>query len=321
METSAREPEELLTRSRRRPEGRVPPRGLGLPRVSARTFRALCIAALGAIVFVTITGATVRLTGSGLGCADWPNCGDQFLPKKGFHPVVEFSNRGVGILVGLTTLLAALAALGVPGLPRKLFWGAIALPLSVLLQGVLGGITVLTELHPLVVMGHFLLSLAAVALGAVVALWAHWHVAGEPSRECPRWLAWLAVAGTPFLAALVITGALVTAAGPHSGGEDIARFGTLERALDVHVAVTAVFGVGFAILLVALWLERARLHPELALGLGLLALFGGQMAVGEIQWSNRLPWWLVLIHVTIATTIFLGMSVLAARLVQRRRRA
>jgi cytochrome c oxidase assembly protein subunit 15 len=318
MEARTGEREELVESPRPRRDRRVPA-GLRLPQVTARTFRALCVAALGAIVFVTITGATVRLTGSGLGCADWPNCGDQFLPEKGFHPIVEFSNRGVGILVGVTTLLAALAAFRVEALPRRLFWGAVALPVSVLLQGVLGGITVLTELHPLIVMGHFLLSLAAVALAVVVVLWAQWLVVGTPPRDCPRWLAWLALAGTPFLAALVTTGAFVTAAGPHSGGRDIERFGTLERSLDVHVTATAVFGVGFAVLLVVLWVHRARLRSELGLGLGLLALFGGQMAVGEIQWSNQLPWWIVLIHVTLATLIFLGMAALATRLVQRRR--
>jgi cytochrome c oxidase assembly protein subunit 15 len=295
--------------------------GLRLPRVSARVFRALCVAAFAAIVFVSITGATVRLTGSGLGCADWPNCGDQFFPEKSFHSLVEFSNRGVGIAVGVTTLLAAVAVFRVEGIPRKLFWGALALPVSVLLQGVLGGITVLTELHPLIVMGHFLLSLAAIALGVVVVLWSHWFAAGEPTRECPRPLAWLALAGTPFLAALVTTGAFVTAAGPHSGGEDIPRFGDLERALDVHVASTAVFGVGFLVLLVWLWRCRDRLRPELLLALGLLGLLIGQMVVGEVQWDNRLPWWMVLVHVSLATSIFAGAAALVARLVARRQRA
>ena len=129
-----------------------------------------CAVALGAIVFVTITGATVRLTGSGLGCDNWPRCGDTFLPPKSFNSLVEFSNRGVGIAVGIATVIAALAALRVRNLPRWLLWGTIALPLSVAAQGVLGGITVLTELHPLIVMGHFLLSVAAIALAVVVAI-------------------------------------------------------------------------------------------------------------------------------------------------------
>jgi cytochrome c oxidase assembly protein subunit 15 len=168
-------------------------------------------------------------------------------------------------------------------------------------------------------MWHFLLSLASTALGVTVLLWAHYRVAGEPPRDSPRPLAWLALAGAPVLAALVVTGAFVTAAGPHSGGEDIPRFGNLEDALYVHVRATAVFGIGFAVLLVALWRFRDRLRGELFLALGLLALMVGQMVVGEAQWDNQLPWWLVLIHVTLATVIFGGMTWLAARLVQRRR--
>jgi cytochrome c oxidase assembly protein subunit 15 len=294
--------------------------GLRVARVSPAVFRSLTIAALAAMVMVTITGATVRLTGSGLGCSNWPRCGTGFFPEKDFHPLIEFGNRGVGFAVGIVTLAAAAAAFRVDGLPRKLFWGAIALPVSVLLQGVLGGITVLTDLNPPIVMGHFLLSLAAVSLGVVVVLWAHWFATAEPATTSPRPLAWLALAGVPVLLALVVTGAFVTAAGPHSGGVGIRRLGNLEDALYVHVRATAVFGVGFLLLLAALARLRDRLRPELVLALGMLGVIGGQMAVGEIQWRERLPWWLVLIHVTLATAVFAGMTALAARLVQRRRR-
>lgn len=291
-----------------------------LPRVSPSAFRGFCAVALGAIVFVTITGATVRLTGSGLGCDDWPNCGATFLPPKSFNSLVEFSNRGVGIAVGIATVLAALAALRVRSLPRWLLWGAIALPLSVAAQGVLGGITVLTELHPLIVMGHFLLSVAAIALAIIVLLGAHWFVAGRPERTVPRWLAWLGVALVPLLLGLVVTGAFVTAAGPHSGGEDIPRFGNLETAAYIHVRATAAFGIGFLVLLAALWRSRRPLRVELQLAGAVLAVLAGQMVVGEVQWRNHLvPWWLILIHVTLATAVFAGMTLLATRLVGRAR--
>lgn len=289
-----------------------------LPQLSPAAFRGFSALALGAIVFVTISGATVRLTGSGLGCADWPNCGDTFLPPKSFNSLVEFSNRGVGIAVGIATVLAALAALRVRNLPRWLLWGTIALPLSVAAQGVLGGITVLTELHPLIVMGHFLLSVAAIALAIVLLLGAHWFATGRPERAAPRWLAWLAVALVPLILGLVVSGAFVTAAGPHSGGEDIPRFGDLETAAYIHVRVTAAFGIGFLVLLAALWRGRAPLRVELRLAGAVLAALVGQMIVGEIQWRNHLvPWWLILVHVTLATAVFAGMTLLAARLVGR----
>jgi cytochrome c oxidase assembly protein subunit 15 len=121
------------------------------------------------------------------------------------------------------------------------------------------------------------------------------------------------------LLALVVTGAFVTAAGPHAGGQDIPRVGNLEDALYVHVRATAVFGIGFLVLVAALlWLRRA-LRPELVLALALLAVLLGQMAVGEVQWRNQLPWWLVLLHVSLATVVFGSMTGLAARLVARRR--
>ncbi len=128
----------------------------------------------------------MRLTDSGLGCENWPRCGESFLPEKEYHSLVEFGNRVVGFAVGITTLVAAVAAFRVPGLPRWLLWGAVALPFTVLAQGILGGITVLFELHPLIVMGHFLLSLVALALAIVVAprgtrLRAR-GVGGEPAR-------------------------------------------------------------------------------------------------------------------------------------------
>jgi cytochrome c oxidase assembly protein subunit 15 len=292
-----------------------------LPRVSPIAFRGFCAAALAAIVFVTITGATVRLTDSGLGCEDWPNCGDQFLPPASFHSLVEFSNRAVGVAVGITTVVAGLAAFLVQGLPRRLFWGALALPGTVLAQGVLGGFTVLSGLHPLVVMGHFLLSLAAVAIGVLVVLGAHWFAVGHPERTAPRWLMWLSVALWPVLVALAVTGAFVTAAGPRSGGESIERFGDLENAIYVHVRATAAFGIGFLILAVALWRLRTHLRPELFIVGGMLAALVVQMVVGEVQWRNELPWWLVLIHVTLATAVVACLTLLTGRLVGRARRA
>jgi cytochrome c oxidase assembly protein subunit 15 len=305
-----------------RTRSRQPASWLRIPHVSPAFFRACCALALAAIVFVTITGATVRLTGSGLGCENWPRCGDTFLPPKSFNSIVEFSNRGVGVAVGIATILAALAAFRVRNLPRWLLAGAIALPLSVLAQGILGGITVLTELHPLIVMGHFLLSLAAVALGVVVLLAAHWFAAGRPERAVPRWLVWLGAGLLPLLVALVITGAFVTAAGPHSGGEDIPRFGDLETAVYVHVRVTAAFGIAYLVLLAALFRLRGLLRVEWLAAVAVLVLLLGQMVVGELQWRNHLiHWWLILIHVALATAVFGAMTLLAARLVGRARRA
>jgi len=289
-----------------------------LPAVSPRAFAGLAWATLAAMFVVTVTGATVRLTGSGLGCANWPRCGDTFLPPKSFHSLVEFSNRGVGVAVGVVSLLAALGAWRVQGLPRWLFWGAVALPGTILLQGVLGGITVLVDLHPLIVMGHFLVSLLAVALAVAVVLGARTFAVGAPAPAVPARLALLGAALVSILLALVVAGAFVTAAGPHSGSVGIRRFGSFDDAVYVHVRASAVFGIGFLLLLVWLYRLGEAVRPELRLGLGALGLLLAQAAVGETQYRTHLPWWLVLVHVALATAVFAAMTALAWRLVERR---
>jgi heme a synthase len=286
-----------------------------LPGVSLGVFRGLTYAALGALLLIVVSGATVRLTASGLGCENWPRCGETFLPEKDFHALVEFGNRVVGILVGIVTLLAAGAAWRVERLPRWLVWTATALPITVLAQGVLGGITVVFELHPLIVMAHFLLSLVAIAVAVLVLLGARGLNDGEGPAPAA---AALALAAVPSALVLVVTGALVTAAGPHSGGEEIARFGNLLDAVHVHIGATAVFGITFVVLVAAL--AASRLRAELALAGAVLALLLVQMAIGEVQWRNGLPWGLVLVHVALATLVWTGVVAIAGRLALRSRR-
>lgn len=286
--------------------------------VSPALFEWFAYAALAALFLIVVSGATVRLTGSGLGCENWPNCGDTFLPPKDYNALIEFGNRVAGFVVGLTTLAAAVAGFRVPGMPRWLLWSAVALPFTVLAQGVLGGITVLLELHPLIVMGHFLLSLLALALAVVVMLGAR-DLARSAAQEKPLGSAWLALALVPAAAALVVSGTLVTAAGPHSGGEEIVRFGNIIEAVHIHIGATAVFGIVFLALLALLIAERRRARVELCLAGVALALLLAQMAVGEVQWREALPWGLVLVHVTLATAVWVTVVALAARLVLRHR--
>ena len=290
------------------------------PAVSARAFRLAAALALVALFLVVVTGATVRLTGSGLGCENWPRCGETVLPAKDFNAYVEFGNRVVGFGVGLATLFAAWAAWRA-GVRGRLFAAALGLPFLVLAQGILGGITVVYELHPLIVMGHFLLSLGAIALAILVLLGADGLVERRPLADVPRWLRLVGAALVPVALVLVVTGTLVTAAGPHSGGEGIQRFGNLEEAIEVHVGATAIFGIGFLVVMAALFRRRARAGRESAAAAALFLLLVLQMVVGEVQWRNQLPWWLVLIHVLLATAVWAAVVVLAVLLAQREPRA
>ena len=286
--------------------------------VSPAAFEWFAYAAFAALFLIVVSGATVRLTGSGLGCENWPSCGETFLPPKDYNAYVEFGNRVAGFVVGLATLAAAAAAFRVPGMPRWLLWSVVALPFTVLAQGVLGGITVMLELHPLIVMGHFLLSLVALAVAVVVVQGARDLVRCATAEE-PIGSAWLALALVPAAAALVVSGTLVTAAGPHSGGEEIVRFGNIVEAVHIHIGATAIFGIAFLGLLAVLVAERRRARVELRLAGIALALLLAQMVVGEIQWREALPWGLVLLHVTLATAVWVVVVALAARIVLRHR--
>jgi cytochrome c oxidase assembly protein subunit 15 len=286
--------------------------------ISAETFALLSYAALAALFLIVVSGATVRLTGSGLGCENWPRCGSSFLPEKNFHALVEYGNRGVGFVVGLVTLAAAIGAIRVERLPRWLLWAAWALPTTVLLQGVLGGITVLVELHPLIVMAHFLLSLLALGVAVVVALGAHDLVRGVVKHP-PLASNWLAVVLVPSAFVLIVTGTLVTAAGPHSGGEKIKRYGLLPDALHIHVGATGIFSIAFVGIVASLLWHRKEARGDLMFAAGVLGLLLVQMTIGDIQWREHLPWPLVLAHVTLATAVWVGVVALAARLLLRSR--
>jgi cytochrome c oxidase assembly protein subunit 15 len=302
-----------------RPAGRLA-RALGRVRsFSPEGFRVAAFVALGSLFVVVVTGAIVRLTASGLGCENWPRCGDTPFPEQEFHALVEFGNRVVAVGALFCTLAAALVARRVAGLPRYLRVGAALVAASVLAQIPLGGLTVVFELHPLLVMSHFLLALAAVGLAVVVALGADRYARGASSRPVSLWVRRLALALVPVALVVVVTGAFATAAGPHSGGAEIERLGVLVDSVYVHVRATAAFGIGFLVLVAALWWSRSVARTELKLALGVLGLILIQMAVGEIQWRNALPWGLVLVHVALATAVWAGIVAIAAQLLARPR--
>lgn len=275
--------------------------------VSPHGFLKLAVASCVVLFLVVTSGAFVRLTGSGLGCENWPSCGDKPYPEQGFHAFVEFGNRMVALVGIVLTLLTWLGSRRVVGLSRDARWAALGAFLVAAAQIPLGGITIALDLHPLAVMSHFLLGLSVVALSVIVVLEAWGLVAGLAAPVGQRWLRQLVTwAGLPCCAALVVTGAVATASGPHPGSsEGVDRLGiAITETVYVHVRVAAAFGIGVLIVGGLLWRQRESFPGILRLwGLVLVALVA-QAILGEVQYRNALPWGLVLVHVFLAATIW-----------------
>ena len=283
--------------------------------LSPAAFRRIATASLLALFVIVSTGAAVRLTGSGLGCESWPGCqSGRLLPEKDYHAYIEFGNRLVGGITILLTLLTAAASLVTPRLERWARGLAVGVFLGTLAQAPLGALTVELHLHPVSVMFHLLLSIVVLGAGVVVVLEARGLEEGHASLSAPRELrlAGLVLAATCFV--LVVSGTFATAAGPHSGGEDVRRFGDATVSVYAHAGVVGIFGVAFVFVLGYLAAFRARWPRLFAAAVALLALLVVQAAVGGIQYHAELPWWLVLVHVALAASVWVVTVALAAQL-------
>jgi cytochrome c oxidase assembly protein subunit 15 len=283
--------------------------------ISTSLFRTLAITSATALWLIVVTGATVRLTSSGLGCESWPGCHQgQPFPANDVHSFIEFGNRLVGGVVIVATLITALAAFRVPALPRFTRWLAVAIFVGSLAQAPLGYFTVRFDLNPFLVISHFLLS--ALVLGAavvllVVALGAE---RGTVPSPVPRELRLAGIGAATGCLVLLVTGTIATAAGPHAGDDDpaIHRLWRLQEAVFAHAVGTAIFGLCFVFMLGYLVSRRSVAPRLLSLALGVLALVGAQIVIGAVQYHSHLPWWLVLIHIATAVSVWAGVVALAA---------
>jgi cytochrome c oxidase assembly protein subunit 15 len=281
--------------------------------VPVELFRWLALGSAAILYAIVVTGATVRLTASGLGCDHWPGCqAGQPFPEKGYHSYIEFGNRLVGaIAIGLT-LIAALAAPRTRALPRFARRLAIGVFLGTLAQAPLGYFTVRFHLNPYLVMSHFLLSALVLAGAVVVALAAIGAVSGVTSPLVPRELQHLGLIAAASCLVLLATGTIVTAAGPHPGDSSkIRRLWRLGSAIYVHAGATAVLAACFVFLLGYLAARRDRSARLFRATVLVLLLLAAQMGIGEAQYRTHLPWWLVLIHVGIGGAVWTGLVALA----------
>ncbi len=278
--------------------------------VSPRNVLRLAAVSLAGLLFIVPSGALVRLTDSGLGCPDWPGCHGEVVPPMSGHAWIEYSNRVASAVVVALTVLAWLAVRFVPGAPKGLRrWSAVP-AVAGIAQGPLGGVTVLFDLHPLLVASHFLLSMLALGSGTVFVLHARDFANGR-TRGADVGRGRLAVLALAALGGVLVTGVLVTAAGPHSGDPAvIRRLGNLADAAALHVR----FVIGFVILAAALgvWLVRRRPADPMTLRLAVVfvPLLALQIGLGEYQYRHHLPWRVILAHVTVAGLLWsVGVAV------------
>jgi heme a synthase len=276
-------------------------------------------AGLVALTLIVLTGAAVRLTGSGLGCPTWPKCYGNVYPPLKTHALIEFSNRLITAPASIAAGLAWLAAVRRRPYRRDLVWLGALLPLGVVAQVVLGGFTVKGQLDYGWVMGHFALSML-ILVAAVVLVWRATH---EPSQRSDSGVSADAAAGVAttdrtivhalrWLVALgaltIFAGTAATAAGPHAGGspgQKINRLsfdgrGTMDFVIHRHAEIAFVFSLAAVLVW---WLARRRqvsagVQRPLTVLCVLLALQG---VVGLDQYYTHLPTELVWVHVALAS--------------------
>ncbi len=289
---------------------RTRPKG---PQVSPELGHKLDVLALVLVALIVVTGGAVRLTGSGLGCSDWPECSVGHLtPALQFHGLVEFGNRLVTVVLTVAVAAAFLGAVFRSPRRRDLVWLSGGLVAGVLAQAVLGGIVVYTKLNPYVVMVHFVATILLVADAVVLVHRDRLDYSPGSARVLVPRPVIRGFYGLLALLALVITaGTATTGAGPHAGdasGQQVARRipVALRDMAELHSSL-ALLMVGLTVgLVVALHASGgvpSRVQRSARI---LLAIMVGQAAIGYTQYFTHLPALLVELHLAGATVLAIG---------------
>lgn len=291
-----------------------------LPTVSLTAFRRLTRAGVVLLGLIVVTGGAVRLTGSGLGCPTWPQCGDgSFVTRDAYssHGWVEFGNRLLTLAVGVLMIALPLVALRLRGRRRDLVLLSFGLWLGFVGQAVLGGLTVLFKLHPALVAGHFLLSMALLLDVVVLDARARQGV-GRGHPLVARELRWLTRLLAVVAAGVLVLGTIVTGTGPHSGDtEQARRFGfDIRNVAQLHADGAMVLTGLVVATLFALHLGRAP-APARRWGYVLAGVVVGQATIGFVQYFLGIPAPLVGLHITGATILWIVTLRLALSLVER----
>ncbi|MFI0479898.1 heme A synthase [Actinomadura sp. 9N215] len=280
-------------------------------RPTPRSLRLLALLGVVGNVVIVVSGGAVRVTKSGLGCPDWPRCsGDSLVPTHNpehhvLNMSIEFGNRLITFVVLAVGALVFVAALRLRPRRRSLVRWALAQPMSVVAQAVIGGIVVLTELHPAAVSLHFLVSPALLVF--CVALWVR---AGEgdapPRRLAGPWTRRLAAALLVACAAVMVAGTVVTGTGPHAGDAESRRYGfDITDVARIHSLLA--WATTFLTVLAVVVLHRTGAPPAARRrGHELAVIIVAQGVVGYVQYFLGVPEGLVLLHMLGAVLMWLA---------------
>lgn len=272
--------------------------------MSIRTFATIASVALAVVVIVIISGAAVRLTGSGMGCDTWPRCtSDDFISFRDPNQTIEQTNRLFsGVASMAVAVVAVIAARRRVPYRRDLFHWSLALVVGVVGQMPLGGITVLTHLHPASVAAHFVLSVLLL-VAAVVLVWKSRH-GTEPATALVDHVSVNASRVAVALASLLmLTGPALTGTGPNAGGAEARRFGWfIPDVARVHSLNMWAFL--FVVVLLSIHLVRSRApRPVIRRATNLLAVIVVQGAIGYAQYWLGIPPLLVVAHIAGAVAV------------------
>jgi len=254
---------------------------------------------------LVLTGGAVRLTGSGLGCPTWPECTPgsytpvPYQAEGQLHAWIEFGNRLLTFALLISALVAVIYVLksGRKDL-RSLAAGQV---LGIIGQGVLGGITVLTDLHPLPVAGHLLLSMVLIA--GATSLYARRDEPHFKVLAPTKTISLLSRSHLLISFIVLILGTIVTGSGPHAGDETAQRFGFDIRSVAILHADAVIFLLGLTI---ALLVAASVTHSTKKAIYIFFAISLAQGGIGYAQYLTGIPELLVAIHLAGATIFWIA---------------
>lgn len=277
-----------------------------MARLSPTAYRVVTGTAFGSLCTIVLTGALVRLTGSGLGCVDWPRCSQsKFIDVSSGHTFIEQANRLFTGVVSFSVIAAVLLSHLTTPKRKDLVWLSWSLVAGVVAQIVIGGVVVLTGLNPFANMAHFLVSMVLVSASFVLMRRAAGN-ADEPFlRELPHKVLNTSRVLIAFVVLTLVTGTVVTATGPHAGDEHAVRFGfALSSVARVH-SITMILTLALVIYVLVL----ARRTASSILGDAIQTLLFAtllQAAIGYTQYFTHVPAALVAAHIAGALFFFVS---------------